>query len=240
MPPGRSIQGVEAVAGVIIVKLMFWPPCTQTGNICVVDGWSVAGLAATILGVATTVLAILGAVAVAAWWTSLNDRVNDQVKRLYEAQQKEVNAQVDLLLKEQQKKVVDQLAALHERFVIAHTGVERALDLAEQAYRNAETESKLLHSTDVDVGTVEGTVTEQAHEYQVGGAVEELVDGEGMSEAMGMAVWHLCKVAKRVQEFPPPLLVGPGGAPRTYSEAFLLLIKGFRPHFPLHISLFFA
>lgn len=77
---------------VIVMKLIFWPPCTQSGSICVIDGWSVAGLAGTILGVAATMLGILGAVAVAAWWVSLNDRVTDQVNNLYKAQEKEINS----------------------------------------------------------------------------------------------------------------------------------------------------
>lgn len=76
-----AIGLLTACAIVVVVKLIFWPPCTQTGNTCVIDPWSVAGLAATILGVAGTILAVLGAVAVAAWWTSLNDRVIDQVNK---------------------------------------------------------------------------------------------------------------------------------------------------------------
>ncbi len=74
-----SISLLVACSLVIVIKLIFWPPCTQMGNTCVIDPWSVAGLAATILGVAATILAVLGAVAVAAWWTSLNERVNNQV-----------------------------------------------------------------------------------------------------------------------------------------------------------------
>jgi len=73
--------------GVIVYKLMFWPPCTQTGptnGVCAVDGWSLAGLAATVMGIAATVLTLLGTVAVAAWWTGLDKRVSDQATRLYD------------------------------------------------------------------------------------------------------------------------------------------------------------
>ncbi len=72
-------------AGVIIFKLMFWPPCTPSGpkdTICIVDGWSVAGLAGTVLGLAGTVLALLGAFAVATWWTGLDKRVSELVNPL--------------------------------------------------------------------------------------------------------------------------------------------------------------
>ncbi len=89
----------------IVWRLIIFPPCTQIGNACVIEGWDVAGLAGTVLGVAATVLAILGAVAVAAWWTSLNDRVTDQVKKLYDTQKEEINKNVDDLLKDQQKKI---------------------------------------------------------------------------------------------------------------------------------------
>ena len=88
----------------IVWRLIIFPPCTQIGNACVIEGWSVAGLAGTVLGVAATVLAILGAVAVAAWWTSLDKRVTKQVNKLYNAQKKEINKNVDSLLKDQQKR----------------------------------------------------------------------------------------------------------------------------------------
>jgi hypothetical protein len=111
----------------IVVKLIFWPPCTQTGNICVVDGWSVAGLAASILGVSATVLAILGAVGVAGWWIWLNDRVKNLITILYENQRleikktvdanledqkMEVNKTVDAILKEQQLKIESRIQNL--------------------------------------------------------------------------------------------------------------------------------
>src|SRR2546423_10440324 len=71
-------------AGVIIYKLMFWPPCTPPGpkdTTCIADGWPIAGLAATVPGLTETVLTLLGAFAVAAWWTNLNIRVEEQVNK---------------------------------------------------------------------------------------------------------------------------------------------------------------
>src|SRR5258708_32167759 len=75
-----AIALLTACAITIVVKLIFWPPCTDTGKNCVIDPWSVVGLTAAILGVAATVLAILGAVAVAAWWGDLDGRVTRRVK----------------------------------------------------------------------------------------------------------------------------------------------------------------
>src|SRR5215470_4811878 len=88
-----TISLLTICAITIVVKLIVFPPCAPQGNTCVVDPWSAAGLEGAVLAVSATVLAILGAVAVAGWWTSLNTRVADQVKALYEAQQKEVNKQ---------------------------------------------------------------------------------------------------------------------------------------------------
>lgn len=94
-----AIGFLTACSVTIVVKLIFWPPCTQTGNTCAVDPWSAAGLEGGILGVSATVLAILGAVAVAGWWTYLNERVTNQVTILYNAQKKDI----DRLLGEQQQ-----------------------------------------------------------------------------------------------------------------------------------------
>jgi hypothetical protein len=111
-----AIGFLVACAAVIVVKLIFWPPCTQIGNTCAIDPWSTAGLAGTVLAVSATVLAILGAVAVAAWWTSLNDRVNERVKKLYKAQKAEINTQVDTLLADQREKVDAQLEGFQTSF----------------------------------------------------------------------------------------------------------------------------
>ncbi len=88
-------------AGVIIFKLLFWPPCTPSGpkdTICIVDGWSVAGLAGTVLGLAGTVLAILGAFAVAAWWTGLDKKVNEIVNPLLVTFNNEINKTQEALI----------------------------------------------------------------------------------------------------------------------------------------------
>ncbi len=97
-----------ACTGIIVYKLLFIVPCTPTGpqaSLCVADGWSIAGLAATVLGVAAAMLTILGAFAVAYWWAELDKRVSEQVKGLYEKQKGEVNSRVGELLSDQKTKV---------------------------------------------------------------------------------------------------------------------------------------
>ena len=64
----------------IVVKLTFWPVCTGIPS-C--DGWTVAGLAGTILGVSAAYLGILGAIVLATWWTSLDNRVERHVTKLF-------------------------------------------------------------------------------------------------------------------------------------------------------------
>src|SRR5260370_9553462 len=64
----------------LVVKLTFWPVCTGA-SAC--DGWTVAGLVAPILGVSVAFLGILGAIALAAWWLSLEDRVDNRVTQLF-------------------------------------------------------------------------------------------------------------------------------------------------------------
>lgn len=120
-----AIGLLSVCAAVIIVKLIFWPPCTQTGSICVVDGWSIAGLAASILGVSATVLSILGAVGVAGWWLWLNDRVQALIKDLYEKQKLEVKQNVDDLLREQQQKVEDRIGNIQTTLVPLEDKVEQ-------------------------------------------------------------------------------------------------------------------
>lgn len=99
------VLGTFAVCAVIIViRLLTFPPCTQTSianSVCAVDSWSIAGLASTILGTAATVLALLGGFAVAAWWADLNKRVTKRVTKLYGKQKVEI----DNLVKNQQQQL---------------------------------------------------------------------------------------------------------------------------------------
>src|SRR5713101_10116184 len=107
-----------ACVAIIVVKLLFFAPCTPTvpnGSICTVDGWSIAGLAATVLGVGAAILTILGAFSVAYWWAELDKRVNKQVTQLFNEQKTALNDEVDDLLQQQKKKVNDLLQTQTER-----------------------------------------------------------------------------------------------------------------------------
>lgn len=112
-----------ACAAIIVGKLLFFPPCTPTGphgSLCAVDGWSIAGLAATVLGVAAAILTILGAFAVAYWWAELDKRVSSQVKSLYEEQKETLNKEMHSLLKEQENalnKEIDSVLAAQKTVI---------------------------------------------------------------------------------------------------------------------------
>lgn len=142
-----AISFLTICAIVIVVKLIVFPPCAPRGNTCVVDPWSAAGLEGAVLGVSATVLAILGAVAVAGWWTSLTERVKDQVGVLYDAQKKEVNTQVDGLVREQQKKVDAQIAEFGTKLDSIQQDVGRAKALAEQVSVLTERANEILRQT---------------------------------------------------------------------------------------------
>src|SRR5260221_35270 len=88
---------------VIVIKLMFLPPCVPVPpkNECGVDGWSIAGLAATILGVGAAILTLLGAFAVAYWWANLNEKVDQRVNE-------QVKKWIDPAIKDQERKISEQ------------------------------------------------------------------------------------------------------------------------------------
>jgi tetratricopeptide (TPR) repeat protein len=92
--------GILVVLSIAVAyKLVFQPLCTPTKDIpCpVTDAGSIAGIAGTVMGVAATVLALLGAFAVAAWWSQLDDRVNDRVNDLLQVQSAKFDQQVKAL-----------------------------------------------------------------------------------------------------------------------------------------------
>jgi tetratricopeptide (TPR) repeat protein len=96
-------------SGVIVWRLMFLPPCTPTKDLsCLLDGATVAGLAATVLGVAAAILALLGAFAVAAWWTNLDERINNQVDDIYRKQLiPKVEMRLEIFIREQNENFID-------------------------------------------------------------------------------------------------------------------------------------
>ncbi|MHB8597477.1 MAG: hypothetical protein ACYDER_11785 [Ktedonobacteraceae bacterium] len=140
-----TILFIGVCAGIIVFKLLFTPPCTiiePHGSVCVVDGWSVAGLAATVLGVAATVLAFLGAFAVAYWWIKLEDRVNEQVTKLFNMQKAEMNQNVADLLAIQKNTIQTQTSDL---LSVQKTAIDREVDeLLETQKKKVEAQEQQL------------------------------------------------------------------------------------------------
>jgi hypothetical protein len=103
--------------GAITLKMTFWPVCSQNSSTTTcVDGWSIAGLAATLLGMGVTLFGVLGALAIAAWWSNLDKRVDTQVNRLFEHKEKALDTKVDSLLHEQENKVALHVTRFQESY----------------------------------------------------------------------------------------------------------------------------
>jgi predicted PurR-regulated permease PerM len=97
----------------ITLKIAFSPVCSADAqHVCVIDTWSIAGLTAAIFGIAATLLAFLGAFAVAYWWANLDQKVDKQVEA-------RTNELIEQRIKEQESKfqtqIVDSVKAFDAR-----------------------------------------------------------------------------------------------------------------------------
>ncbi len=121
----------------VVVKLTFWPVCTG-GSAC--DGWTVAGLAGTILGVSAAYLGILGAIVLATWWTSLDNRVEKHVTQLFTARVQEVQDSINQLngraeeLRAKVDAIEEMIPELQMRINIAQQSAQIALEETEPSY----------------------------------------------------------------------------------------------------------
>ncbi|EFH81222.1 hypothetical protein [Ktedonobacter racemifer] len=126
------------VFGAIIVGILnsvnSLPPCTTVSkNICGVNDWSIAGLAATILGVAATVLAFLGAFAVAAWWKDLNEQVKQQVNAHMQEQINQITKDQEQRLKEESESLLqEQKRRFDTMFIEVRKELDEGKKLSEQ------------------------------------------------------------------------------------------------------------
>jgi len=136
--------GVLAGLFLAFVVGMIWsisrlPPCTSISkDICGVNDWSIAGLAATILGVAATVLAFLGAFAVAVFWKDLDHKVEVQVNQLTDERLNVIQANLQVILQAYvDQRITGVEVRSEERFVEIEAAAERirrdSLDLKKYA-----------------------------------------------------------------------------------------------------------
>jgi hypothetical protein len=108
----------------IVWRLIILPPDLKALD--------VVGQASSVLGVAATVLAILGAVAVAAWWASLDDKVKRTVNDLYKKQEERIDGIVKEVLKQQEQKINDQIVDFRgELQIIENNATKIQMDLEE-------------------------------------------------------------------------------------------------------------
>ncbi len=130
----------------ILIRVSRLPPCTTVSkDICGVNDWSIAGLAATILGVAATVLAFLGAFAVAAWWKDLNEQIKQQVNahmqerinQIAEEQEQRLEKEAEHLLQEQKRR-------FDAMFTEFRKEIDEVKELSEQIDGRLQTKTKAL------------------------------------------------------------------------------------------------
>lgn len=134
-------------SGVIVYRLLFLPPCFPTKLVpCpVADPGAIAGVAATVMGVAAAILALLGAFAVAAWWTDLDKRIKKQVNKIFTKQlSPSVDSQVDTLLQIQSTKVDEQVEALQRSIAEASQQLQDFARTQEETIRRIDTSSRAL------------------------------------------------------------------------------------------------
>jgi uncharacterized membrane protein YgaE (UPF0421/DUF939 family) len=121
----------------LVVKLTFWPVCTGA-SAC--DGWTVAGLVGAILGVSVAFLGILGAIALAAWWLSLEDRVENRVTQLFATRIQTVQDHIDQLngrteeLRAKVDAIEEMIPELQLRINIAQQSAQIAREETEPSY----------------------------------------------------------------------------------------------------------
>ena len=142
-----AISIVTIFSAIIAYRLLFLPPCTPTKNFScpVVDSWSIAGLAATVMGVAAAILALLGSFAVAAWWVNLDERVNKQVNDIFTKQLAPgVNQQVNALLHDQSVKVDAQVKTLQDTIAEASQKLQNFAQVQDATIQQIDAASKAL------------------------------------------------------------------------------------------------
>jgi hypothetical protein len=105
----------------ITFKVAFSPVCSaDTQNKCVIDTWSIAGLTAAVFGIAATLLAFLGAFAVAYWWANLDQKVDKQVEartnELIEQRIKDQEVHFQAQIADNVKKFEEKIAQLEIKF----------------------------------------------------------------------------------------------------------------------------
>jgi hypothetical protein len=74
----------------IMVKILSLPICTAVGqNSCSIDGWSLSGMAGSVLGMGAALLTILVGLAAIAWLVKLDQRIDQRVEiRVHERMEK--------------------------------------------------------------------------------------------------------------------------------------------------------
>jgi len=135
----------------LVVKLTFWPVCIGA-SAC--DGWTVAGLVESVLGLCAVFLGMLGAIALAAWWLSLETRVENRVTQLFTARVQAVQDSIDQLngraeeLRTKVDAIEEMIPELQQRITIAQDSAMKALEESEPPYvKNLRLQKQRMNMT---------------------------------------------------------------------------------------------
>lgn len=159
----------------IAYKLVFLPSCTPTKDIpCpVIDSGSIAATAATVMGVAAAILALLGAFAVAAWWNQLDERINEQVTKQTDKQVEDtfryvltprVDKRVDALLQIQSAKFDQQVKALESTITEANKNLQTLVQTQDEINKYIYNASRALLYLAIGIQLLEQKKTQAAIE----------------------------------------------------------------------------
>ncbi len=154
---------------IIVVKMTFWPVCTSAST-C--DGWTIAGLAAAILGVTAAFLAILGAVFFAAWWTGLDKRVEERVAEALNTQIQSVKStinQLDTQIKAAQNSLAQlstQAVALQKKADNLEASIQKQEEQTREQAKQVQNIAQDIHNLAVQTQMAQSTATLALQETQ--------------------------------------------------------------------------
>ena len=123
----------------IIVKILILPICTTVGqSACSIDGWSLSGMASSVLGVGAALLTILVGLAAIAWLVKLDQRIDQRVdarvsERMEELRQKQeeaLTAHFDAVFQERWKTFNEAQTEVREEIAILNNQINTLLNIA--------------------------------------------------------------------------------------------------------------
>jgi len=137
----------------ITLKIAFSPICSSDAqHVCIVDTWSIAGLTAAVFGIAATLLAFLGAFAVAYWWANLDQKVAKQVEaRTTELIEQRIKDQDEKF----QRQIADNMRAFDGQIAVSVHAFETQIARLETNFETQIADN--VHKLDAQITQLKGS-----------------------------------------------------------------------------------